>query len=119
MVKPANNKKSALSEVVTRDYTVHLHKYVHGSAFKKRTPKAIKAIRAFAEKTMGTKDVRIDPSLNKAVWSRGVKHVPVRIRVRLARCRNDDSTSKEKLYTLASFVPVSSFKGLQTEIVEE
>ncbi|OMJ08413.1 60S ribosomal protein L31 [Smittium culicis] len=119
MVKPTNTKKSALSEVVTREYTIHLHKYVHGSSFKKRTPKAIKAIREFAVKAMGTKDVRIDPSLNKAVWSRGVKHVATRMRIRLARCRNDDSSAKEKLYTLASFVPVSSFKGLETETIDE
>ena len=97
---------------------------------------------------MGTKDVRIDDSLNKAVWAHGIKwvwncsssshhklahlpflvflvsfanethhrlsfkrNVPFRLRVRLARKRNDDDDAKEKLYTLVSHVPVSSFKG--------
>ncbi|PVU98929.1 hypothetical protein BB559_001151 [Furculomyces boomerangus] len=120
MGKPSKTtKRSALSEVVTREYTIHLHKLVHGSSFKKRTPKAIKSIRQFAQKTMGTKDVRVDPQLNKAVWSRGVKHVPHRIRVRLARLRNDDSNAAEKLYTLITFVPVDSFKGLQNETIDE
>lgn len=60
---------------------------------------------------MGTADVRLDPSLNKAVWSHGIKKVPHRIRVRIARKRNDDEDAKEKLYSYVSFVPVTSFKG--------
>lgn len=79
--------------------------------FKKRAPHAVKAIKAFAQKTMGTADVRLDPSLNKAVWSHGIKKVPHRIRVRIARKRNDDEDAKEKLYSYVSFVPVTSFKG--------
>ncbi|KAJ3301246.1 60S ribosomal protein L31 [Kappamyces sp. JEL0829] len=112
-------KKSALNEVVTRDYTIHLHTRVHNTSFKKRAPKAIKAIREFAQKTMGTKDVRLDPALNKQVWARGVKTVSHRIRVRLARKRNDDEDSKEKLYTYVTPVPVASFKGLQTQVVDQ
>lgn len=70
---------------MTREYTIHLHKHVHGKAFKKRAPCGVKAIIAFAQKTMGTTDVRIDPKLNQAVWERGVKSVPHRIRVKLER----------------------------------
>jgi len=79
--------------------------------FKKRAPTAVKAIRAFAEKAMGTKDIRLDPQLNKEVWKRGIKAVPHRIRVRLARKRNDAEDAKEKLYTYVSCVPVTKFKG--------
>jgi large subunit ribosomal protein L31e len=68
---------------------------------------------------MGTKDVRIDAKLNKAVWAKGVRNVPYRIRVRLSRRRNEDEDAKEKLYTLVQHVEVSSFKGLQTESVNE
>ena len=110
--------KNALSQVVTREYTVHLHKHLFGCTFKKRAPKAVKTIRAFAQKTMGTADVRLDPLLNQALWARGVKQVPHRIRVRLSRKRNDDEDAKEKLYTLVTAVPVTSFKGLQTKVVE-
>jgi ribosomal protein L31E len=35
------------------------------SAYKKRAPRAIKAIKKFASKEMGTKDVRIDVGLNE------------------------------------------------------
>ncbi|KAM0683770.1 60S ribosomal protein L31B [Mitosporidium daphniae] len=110
---------SALSETVTREYTIHLHKHVHGQSFKKRAPTAIKAVKAFAVKHMGTKDVRLDPKLNKALWEKGIRNVPHRVRVRLARRRNDDEKATEKLYTQVTYVPVASFKGLQTESIEE
>jgi len=60
------------------------------STFKKRAPRAVRAIRKFATEMMGTEDVRVHPQLNKAVWSKGVKNVPCRIRVRCERRRNDD-----------------------------
>ena len=53
---------------------------------------------------MGTKDIRIDAGLNKAVWATGIKSVPHRMRLRLARKRNDDDEAKEKLYTVVSYV---------------
>jgi len=43
------------------------------SGFKKRAPRAIKEIRKFAEKMMGTADVRIDTRLNKHMWSQGIR----------------------------------------------
>ena len=43
------------------------------------------------------RDVRIDTSLNKFVFSQGVKNVPTRIRVRLSRRRNEDEDAKEKV----------------------
>ena len=88
-------------------------------SFKKRAPHAIKAIKAFAQKTMGTSDVRVDPSLNKQIWSKGIKTVQHRIRVRLSRKRNDDEEAKEKLFTYVSYVPVTNFKGLETQVCEE
>lgn len=96
-----------------------LNKYLHFRSFKKRAPHAVKVIRKFAQSTMGTEDVRLDSSLNKAVWSKGIKNVPTRIRVRLSRKRNSDEEAKHKLYTLVTYVPVTSFKGLNTEKIDE
>uniref|UniRef100_A0A2K6KKC5 Large ribosomal subunit protein eL31 n=1 Tax=Rhinopithecus bieti TaxID=61621 RepID=A0A2K6KKC5_RHIBE len=73
--------RSAINEVVTRDYTINIHKHIHGVGFKKRVPWALKEIRKFATKEMGTPDVRIDTRLNKAVWAKGIRNVPYRIRV--------------------------------------
>merc|ERR1712063_42751 len=67
--KREKTRKSAINEVVTRDYTVNLHKRIHGVGFKRRAPCAIKEIRKFAEKAMGTPDVRIETRLNKHIWS--------------------------------------------------
>uniref|UniRef100_A0A914CPP7 Large ribosomal subunit protein eL31 n=1 Tax=Acrobeloides nanus TaxID=290746 RepID=A0A914CPP7_9BILA len=116
--KQERKSKSALNKVVTREYTVNIHKRIHGIGFKKRAPRAIKEVRKFAEKQMGTPDVRIDTRLNKFLWSQGVRNVPFRVRVRLSRRRNDDEDSPHKLYTLVTHVPVTSFKKLTTVNVD-
>jgi len=76
-------------------------------------------VKKFAQKAMGTSDVRLDVKLNKFLWSKGVKNVPFRVRVRLSRKRNEDEDAKEKMFTLVTHVPVASFKKLQTQNVEE
>ncbi len=68
--KMAPEKKVRGKDVVTREYTINLHKRLHDVTFKKKAPKAVKEIKKFAAKAMNTKDVRIDVKLNKAVWSR-------------------------------------------------
>lgn len=129
-------------DVVSREYTIHLHKHLHGVGFKKRAPRAVKIVKQFATKMMGTKvraplalavllgahrvrlvpiaqDVRVDVKLNKHLWSQGIKAVHRRVRVRLSRKRNDDEDAKEKLYTLVTHVEVESFKGLGVTNVED
>lgn len=91
------------------------------STFKKKAPNAIKEIRKFAQKAMGTKDVRVDVKLNKHIWSRGIRSVPRRIRVRIARKRNDDEDAKEELYSLVTVaeIPPEGLGGLGTKVIEE
>ena len=64
------DKKSRSRDLVTREYTINLHKRIQSVSFKKRAPRAVKEIKKFAQKAMKTSDVRIDVKLNKAVWSR-------------------------------------------------
>ncbi|XP_015781089.1 60S ribosomal protein L31 [Tetranychus urticae] len=111
--------KSAINDVIQREYTINIHKRIHGKGFKKRAPRAIKEIKKFAFKQMGTSDVRVDTRLNKFIWSKGIRNVPFRVRVRLSRKRNEDEDSPNKLYTLVTYVNVATFKGLQTENVDE
>ena len=40
---PGNKRKT--KDIVSREYTINLHKALHGTTFKKRAPKAIKAVR--------------------------------------------------------------------------
>ena len=39
-------EKKRAKEIVTREYTVNLHKALHGVTFKKKAPRAIKAVRS-------------------------------------------------------------------------
>ena len=118
MVK-GQEKRGKTQDLVTRDYTVNLHKRLHGITFKKKAPRALRELKKFASAQMKTSDVRIDAKLNKFIWNRGVKNVPGRVRVRLSRKRNEDEEAVEKLYTLVQHVEVDSVKGLQTEVVNE
>ncbi|KAI4287952.1 MAG: hypothetical protein L6R35_002789 [Caloplaca aegaea] len=110
--KKPTKQRSAIGDVVSREQ-------VHGVSFKKRAPRAIKEIRDFAVKAMNTRDVRLDPQLNKKVWESGIKGVPFRLRVRISRKRNDEEGAKEKLYSYVQAVNVKNPKGLSTVVVED
>ena len=40
--KPEKKGKSTINEVVTREYTIHMHKRIFGIGSKRRAPRAIK-----------------------------------------------------------------------------
>jgi large subunit ribosomal protein L31e len=65
MAPPKTSKpgRSALADVVAREYTIHLHKRVFGASFKKRAPLAIKEIKAFAKTAMVRFLRRFDPAI--------------------------------------------------------
>ncbi|KAF5736422.1 Ribosomal protein L31e family protein [Tripterygium wilfordii] len=88
---------------------------------RRRLQKAIKEIRKFAQKPMGTTDIRVDVKLNKHIWSHGIRSVPRRIRVRIARKRNDEEDAKEEFYSLVTVteIPPEGLMGLGTKVVEE
>eukprot|EP00035_Acanthoeca_spectabilis_P019601 m.428944 g.428944 ORF g.428944 m.428944 type:complete len:126 (-) comp16916_c0_seq1:26-403(-) len=122
MAKEKKEKRSAVRDVKTMEATIHMHKRLHGNVgFKKRAPRAIKEIKKFAEKLMGTKDNRVDSLLNKHVWSQGIRNVPYRLRIRFERLRNEDDDAAEKLYTLCKVVKFkrADFKGATTKTVED
>lgn len=104
-------------EIITREQTIHVHKHLYNVVKKRKAKRAVKIVKKVAEQTMGTKDVRIDPEVNKYLWKQGKRNVPKRIRVKFYRKLNEDEEAKEKLYTLVTLVPVASFKGLQTKAI--
>ncbi|XP_032610155.1 large ribosomal subunit protein eL31-like [Hylobates moloch] len=118
-----NDKKkkgrSAINKVVTREYTINIHKCIHAVGFKKGAPRTLREIQKFAMKEMGTPDVHIDTRFNKAVWAKGIRNVPYPIHVQLSRKCNEDEDSPNKLYTLVTYVPVTTFENLQTVNVDE
>ncbi|KAL3311938.1 60S ribosomal protein L31 [Cichlidogyrus casuarinus] len=112
-------KRTRREGVCTREYTVNLHKRLHGLGFKRKAPRAVRELKKFAQKNMGTDDVRIGVSLNKYIWSKGIRNVPYRVRVRLARRLSEDEESEGKYYTLVTYVPCADFKGKHTMNVED
>ncbi len=110
---PSGKKNDARAQTCT----IHLAKLTHKQTFKKKAPRAVREIKKFAQKAMGTDDVRIMPEVNKYVWASGVRKTPKRIRVTLDRKMEMDNDSKEKLVTYVRLVEVSDFKMLQTEVV--
>ena len=54
-------------------------------------------IRKFAQKAMCTEDVRIDPTVNQYVWSKGIHNVPTRIRIQLDRQVNNEDEEEKKV----------------------
>lgn len=110
---------AGLKDVVTREYTINMHKRLHGVTFKKRAPRAVKEIKKFAKLHMGTEDVRLSPDLNQQIWKRGIKGVPHRLRLRISRKRNEEEDAKNPLFAYVEPVLVASAKGLHTVVVEE
>eukprot|EP01083_Nonionella_stella_P145011 453612_1 len=115
MVKARKGKghKRGMNDVVSVEATINLHKLMHGRTFKHRAPTAVKKVKKFGERMMGTSDVRVDVKLNKYLWQQGIKGVPRRVRIRLDRKRNEDEDAKEKLYTVVSWVPCENFNTLE------
>ncbi|CAL5219141.1 g918 [Coccomyxa viridis] len=111
-------KKDHSKDVVTREYTINLHKRLRDISFKKRAPRAIKEIKKFATKHMSTNDVRVDVKLNKAVWAKGIRKVPTRLRIQISRRRNDDEDAQEDMYSYVTYADDQQTKGKGTSIVE-
>eukprot|EP01025_Chloroclados_australasicus_P019576 TRINITY_DN206_c0_g1_i2.p2 TRINITY_DN206_c0_g1~~TRINITY_DN206_c0_g1_i2.p2 ORF type:complete len:119 (-),score=15.95 TRINITY_DN206_c0_g1_i2:213-569(-) len=111
--------KLRTSKPITREVTINLRRATHKIQFKKRAPRAIKEIRKLAKKIMGTNDVRLDVKLNKAVWEKGVKNVPTRLRIVISRRRNDDEEAKEDMYSYVTVADVQEFKGKGAVILDD
>ena len=54
MARVKEGKKKEI-QPITRDYTINLHKKLHGIQFKKRAPRAVREIQRFAQSEMFTK----------------------------------------------------------------
>eukprot|EP00879_Flechtneria_rotunda_P000103 GHRR01000156.1.p1 GENE.GHRR01000156.1~~GHRR01000156.1.p1 ORF type:complete len:118 (+),score=28.70 GHRR01000156.1:307-660(+) len=113
------SKERRSKEVVTREYTINLHKKLHSIKFKSRAPRAVKEIKMFAAKIMGTNDVRVDVALNKLVWSKGIKNVPNKLRIVVSRRRNDDEDAKEEMYSFVTAAQDQTVKGKGTLVVQD
>ena len=78
------------------------------SAFKRKAPRAMDVIRKFAQKAMNTEKVVIDTTVNQYVWSKGIRNIPRRIRVRLARKVDGEGEDEKTVGFLIFLVTCSS-----------
>lgn len=71
-LKKGGKKKdcSAISKVVTKKYTISIHKHIHGMGFWKSAPCVLKKIWKFSMKEMGIPDAHIDSKISKVVWAK-------------------------------------------------
>ncbi len=81
----------------------------------KRTPRAIKSIRRHARKMFNVGVVKLDTSLNKIVWNKGIKRPPHKIRVKYTLKKMKGGGGKSCVQV--THVPVTSFKKLKTKRV--
>ena len=104
----------------TIETTINLHKKMKNVSALKRAPRSIKVIRELSRRLMGTSDVRIDTNLNKEVWSKGVNHVPFKVRVKMSRKVNEDEDAKEPMYTYVTFVEFPKRRlGQKTKVSDD
>ena len=68
-----------------RVYNVPLRKEFGKVPCYKRAKKAVTALRQFISKNMKSDDVKISASLNKKVWSHGIKHPPHHVKITVRR----------------------------------
>ena len=106
LVQKGKGEKKEL-QALSRRIKVNLHKQLHGVQFKKKAPCAVKVIKELVKKNMLTKDVRIDPELNKEIWKNGVRNLPTRVEIIMERKKNEDEEEgQEKMYTLVKLAPI-------------
>jgi large subunit ribosomal protein L31e len=71
-------------ESLERVYTINLGK-VWLSPNNQRAKRAINMIREFATRHMKSENVKIEEDVSHLVWSRGIRHPPRKIRVKLTK----------------------------------
>ncbi len=68
-------------EEMERVYTIPLRK-AKSIPRTRRAKRAMKEVKEFLSKHLKASEIWIDPSINEAIWSRGMRNIPSRIRVK-------------------------------------
>ena len=79
-------KKEEKSKIVLeRTYNVPLRKETQKAPNWKRTPRAVRALKAFLIKHMKSDNVRIGKYANNELWKHGIKNPPHHIKVHVTK----------------------------------
>ena len=93
-----------MSQDVERVYTVNLGKVLL-SPDNQRAKRAINMIKEFARHHMKVEQVKLEEDVSHLIWSRGIRHPPRKIRVRMTR-------------TDEGYILVSKYEG-EEEVIEK
>lgn len=109
---------SALKENKIIEMTINLRKLTHNVSWKYKAPYGVRNIKRLIQKNFKSEEeVLIAPDLNKAIWARGMRHVPGKVRIRVERA---PSTKNPQVNVFkVSLVVVGGFKGLLTQAISE
>ena len=91
-----------MSQEAERVYTINLGKVLL-SPDNQRAKRAINMIKEFTRRHMKTEEVKIEEDVSHMIWSRGIKHPPRKIRIRMTR-------------TDEGYVLISKFEGEEEQI---
>ncbi|MFX1285387.1 MAG: 50S ribosomal protein L31e [Promethearchaeota archaeon] len=85
------SEASSDSIIEERIYTIPFSKIVYGRRIPRprRTPRAIRHLRAFIRRHLRCETVIIDPEVNEFMWARGIQHPPRKIRIRAVKTEDD------------------------------
>ena len=82
--KEEEEEGEEIEVVEERTYTIPLRK-VWGPPRGKRTPRAVRLLRAFVKHHMKVENVEISNEVNEELWARGIRKPPREITVRLVK----------------------------------
>ena len=80
----AGEEGEEIEVVEERIYTIPLRR-VWGPPRGKRTPRAMRLLRAFVKRHMKAENVEISNEVNEELWARGIRKPPREIKVRLVK----------------------------------
>jgi large subunit ribosomal protein L31e len=80
----AEEEGEEIEVVEERTYTIPLRR-VWGPPRGKRTPRAMRLLRAFVKRHMKAENVEISNEVNEELWARGIRKPPREIKVRLVK----------------------------------
>ncbi|KAM5295323.1 large ribosomal subunit protein eL31-like [Glossophaga mutica] len=92
--------RSAIGEVVTREYTVHIHKCIHGVGFQERAPWVLREMRKLAMKEDGNPRCPHRHQVQQDHLGPRSRKAPYGTQVQLSRKCNEEEDSPEKRCTL-------------------
>lgn len=109
---------SKQEQKIERVYTVPLTR-AWITARHKRTKRAVKVLREFAERHMKSSEIKIDTNLNEKLWYRGITKPPRRITVKMEKDEDGVVTislPKEEKMVEATTESVLEAKQTRTDV---